>query len=108
MPWQECSKMDEKLRNELWCADYKGEFMLADRRYCYQLTITDPASRHLLCCEALSSTGASLALTVFERIFKDFGLPHAIRTDNGVLVGHCESADRHVGTHRSKEGRRTL
>jgi putative transposase len=70
--------------NELWCADYKGEFMLADRRYCYPLTITDAASRYLLCCEALSSTRASLAFTVFERIFKDFGLPHAIRTDNGV------------------------
>jgi putative transposase len=70
--------------NELWCADYKGEFMLADRRYCYPLTVTDAASRYLLCCEALSSTCASLAFTVFERIFKDFGLPAAIRTDNGV------------------------
>ena len=39
--------------NDLWCADYKGEFMLADRRYCYPLTITDFASRYLLCCEAL-------------------------------------------------------
>jgi putative transposase len=70
--------------NELWCADYKGEFMLADRRYCYPLTITDAASRYLLCCEALSSTRAGLAFTVFERIFKEFGLPAAIRTDNGV------------------------
>jgi len=70
--------------NELWCADYKGEFMLADRRYCYPLTVTDAASRYLLSCEALSSTQTSLAFTVFERIFKDFGLPSAIRTDNGV------------------------
>ena len=42
--------------NTLWCADYKGEFMLADRRYCYPLTLTDFASRYLLCCEALHST----------------------------------------------------
>jgi putative transposase len=70
--------------NELWCADYKGEFMLADRRYCYPLTITDAASRYLLSCEALSSTQAKYAFTVFERVFKDFGLPKAIRTDNGV------------------------
>src|SRR6201987_3295599 len=70
--------------NELWCADYKGEFMLADRRYCYPLTITDASSRYLLCCEALSSTCASLSFTVFEIIFKDFGLPASIRTDNGV------------------------
>jgi putative transposase len=39
--------------NELWCADYKGEFMLADKRYCYPLTISDFASRYLLSCEAL-------------------------------------------------------
>jgi putative transposase len=70
--------------NELWCADYKGEFMLADKRYCYPLTITDAASRYLLSCEALSSTQAQYAFTVFERVFKDFGLPQAIRTDNGV------------------------
>src|SRR5580704_7076933 len=41
--------------NELWCADYKGQFMLTDKRYCYPLTITDQASRYLLSCDALSS-----------------------------------------------------
>ena len=70
--------------NDLWCADYKGEFMLADKRYCYPLTITDFATRYLLSCEALSSTQESYAFTVFERVFKEFGLPKAIRTDNGV------------------------
>ena len=70
--------------NDLWCADYKGEFMLADRRYCYPLTVTDFASRYLLCCDALETTRESYAFSVFERAFKDFGLPRAIRTDNGV------------------------
>jgi len=70
--------------NALWCADYKGEFMLADRRYCYPLTLTDFASRYLLCCEALHSTKEQYAFTVFERAFKEFGLPSAIRSDNGV------------------------
>jgi putative transposase len=70
--------------NDLWCADYKGEFMLADRRYCYPLTISDFASRYLLGCEALGSTKETYAFTVFERVFKEFGLPQAIRTDNGV------------------------
>lgn len=70
--------------NELWCADFKGEFMLADRRYCYPLTITDYASRYLLSCDALSTTREVYAFSVFERTFKDFGLPRAIRTDNGV------------------------
>ena len=73
-----------RLPNDLWCADYKGEFMLADRRYCYPLTISDFASRYLLSCEALSTTQETYAFTVFERVFKDFGLPQAIRTDNGV------------------------
>ena len=70
--------------NALWCADYKGEFMLGNRRYCYPLTITDFASRYLLTCEALLTTQETFAFTVFERAFKDFGLPGAIRTDNGL------------------------
>jgi putative transposase len=72
-----------KHSNDLWCADYKGEFMLADRRYCYPLTITDFSSRYLLCCDALSTTKQEYAFSVFERTFKDFGLPRAIRSDNG-------------------------
>jgi putative transposase len=70
--------------NELWCADYKGEFMLADRRYCYPLTITDYASRYLITCDALGTTKEAFAFSVFERAFRDYGLPKTIRTDNGV------------------------
>jgi len=77
--------------NDLWCADYKGEFMLADHRYCYPLTITDFASRYLITCEALSSTHSMFAFTVFERAFKDFGLPRAIRTDNGSPFASANS-----------------
>jgi putative transposase len=70
--------------NDLWCADYKGEFMLADKRYCYPLTITDFASRYLLCCDALATTKEKFAFIVFQRAFEQFGLPLAIRTDNGI------------------------
>lgn len=70
--------------NDLWCADYKGEFKLADKRYCYPLTITDHASRYVIACEALHTTKEVYAFTVFERAFKDFGMPSSIRTDNGV------------------------
>jgi putative transposase len=70
--------------NSLWCADYKGEFQLQDKRYCYPLTITDFASRYLIACEALHTTKEIYAFPVFERAFKDFGVPNAIRTDNGV------------------------
>lgn len=70
--------------NDLWCADYKGQFMLGDKRYCYPLTVTDHASRFLLACEGLENTQEKYAVTVFERIFKEYGLPTGIRTDNGV------------------------
>ena len=70
--------------NVLWCADYKGEFLLGNHRYCYPLTITDFASRYLLACEALSTTQERYAFATFERAFQDYGLPRAIRTDNGV------------------------
>src|SRR5271155_3743129 len=53
--------------NDLWCADFKGEFKLGDGRYCYPLTVTDHASRFLLMCEALESTREDLAVTAFER-----------------------------------------
>jgi transposase InsO family protein len=70
--------------NDLWCADFKGEFKLGNGRYCYPLTVTDHASRYLLLCEALESTREDLACTAFERLFKERGLPQPIRSDNGV------------------------
>lgn len=65
--------------NGLWCADFKGEFMLGNKQYCYPLTITDYRSRYLLAGDGLSSTRSDFAFTVFERAFKDFGLPAEIR-----------------------------
>ena len=70
--------------NDLWCADYKGEFKLGNKSYCYLLTVTDHASRYLLLCEALQSTREDLAFTAFERLFRERGLPAAMRSDNGV------------------------
>ncbi len=70
--------------NDLWSADFKGEFQLGDKRYCYPLTVTDHASRYLLLCEALESTREELAFRAFERLFSERGLPRAIRSDNGV------------------------
>ncbi len=70
--------------NALWCTDFKGEFMLGNARYCYPLTVTDHASRYLLLCEALESTREALAVTAFEQLFNERGLPLAIRSDNGV------------------------
>jgi len=81
----EGTPLSEGLRpNDLWCTDYKGEFQLADKRYCYPLTVTDHASRYLLLCEALASNREDSAFLAFERLFKEKGLPRAIRSDNGV------------------------
>ena len=70
--------------NELWCADFKGEFKLGNGQYCYPLTVTDHASRFLLLCEALESTREDPAVTAFEHLFRERGLPQSIRSDNGV------------------------
>ena len=72
------------LPNDLWCADFKGEFKTGNGRYCYPLTVTDQVSRYLLACEALESTKETPVIEAFLRLFKEFGLPDAIRSDNGL------------------------
>jgi hypothetical protein len=64
--------------------DFKGEFRLGNGQYCYPLTVTDHASRYLLLCEALESVREDPAITAFEQLFLERGLPQAIRSDNGV------------------------
>jgi transposase InsO family protein len=71
-------------RSATWCTDFKGGFLLGNQHYCYPQTVTDHASGYLLTCEALSSTKENYAFTVFERLFKERGLPANIRSDNGV------------------------
>jgi len=70
--------------NALWCADFKGEFKLGNREYCYPLTVTDQASRFILTCEAMQSTKEAGVFEAFVRLFQERGLPDAIRTDNGL------------------------
>jgi transposase InsO family protein len=70
--------------NQIWCADFKGQFRMGNGRYCYPLTITDGYSRFLLGCQGLTSTAVAGAKPVFSRLFREFGLPRFIRTDNGV------------------------
>ncbi len=72
------------LPNDLWCTDFKGEFRLGNGRYCYPLTVTDQASRFVLACEALESTKEGPVIEAFIRLFKEWGLPRAIRSDNGL------------------------
>ena len=70
--------------NDLWAADFKGQFRTGDRRYCYPLTVTDQHTRYLLACQGLVSTRGVGVRPIFDRLFRAYGLPRAIRTDNGV------------------------
>ena len=70
--------------NDVWSADFKGQFKTGDGMYCYPLTVTDGFSRYLLGCQALYSTAVAGAKPVFTRLFQEYGLPTRIRTDNGV------------------------
>jgi transposase InsO family protein len=70
--------------NEVWSADFKGQFKTRDGRYCYPLTVTDNFSRFLLGCQALKSVCVADSQVVFRRLFREYGLPHRIRTDKGV------------------------
>lgn len=69
--------------NAVWCADFKGNFVLGDGNKCYPLTITDEYSRFLLKCEALLKPRTRPVQEQFEWAFREFGLPKAMRTDNG-------------------------
>jgi transposase InsO family protein len=70
--------------NEVWTADFKGQFRTGDGVYCYPLTVADAYSRYLLGCTARLSTKPVEAQPVFERLFRAYGLPEASRTDNGA------------------------
>src|SRR5712691_8236380 len=70
--------------NDLWTADFKGHFRTRDGVYCYPLTVADQHTRYLLACHGLLSTKGLGVRPVFHRLFREYGLPDAIRTDNGV------------------------
>ncbi|MGI9175292.1 MAG: helix-turn-helix domain-containing protein [Rhodothermales bacterium] len=70
--------------NEVWTADFKGQFKTRDGLYCYPLTVCDAHSRYVLGCTGLPSVKQNRAEAQFERLFYEYGLPLAVRSDNGV------------------------
>jgi putative transposase len=70
--------------NDIWPADYKGQFRLKNGSYCFPLTVSDLASRYILGVDAHPAISLERSKAHFRRLFEDYGLPKRIRTDNGV------------------------
>ena len=114
--------------NRVWCADFKGWFRTADGERIDPLTISDAHSRYLLRCQAVEKTDTARVQAIFEAAFREYGLPQAIRTDNGapfasralaglsrlavwwiklgivperIAAGHPEQNGRHERMHRT-------
>jgi transposase InsO family protein len=114
--------------NRVWCADFKGWFRTRDGQRIDPLTISDAYSRYLLRCQAVAKTDTAQVQAVFEAAFREYGMPQAIRTDNGapfastavaglsrlavwwiklgivperIQAGHPEQNGRHERMHRT-------
>jgi len=114
--------------NDVWTADFKGQFRTGDGKLCYPLTIVDDCSRYILLCKALQHPNHDEVRKWFEWAFCTYGMPKAIRTDNGppfashslgglsrlavwfmqlgikterIQIGHPEQNGRHERMHRS-------
>lgn len=70
--------------NAVWSVDFKGQFRMRNGQWCYPLTVTDNYSRYLLLCEGMEGTKGVLVLPPLTRLFEEYGLPAALRTDNGA------------------------
>ena len=77
--------------NEVWTSDFKGEFRTGDGRLCYPLTVVDGFSRFVLVIQGLPSVAGAGAWPVFERAFREYGVPRIIRTDNGNPFASCSA-----------------
>jgi transposase InsO family protein len=69
--------------NGTWTADFKGEFRTADRHLCFPLTVQDGHTRFLLACRGMLRLDLALTMRRFTHLFREYGLPRKIRTDNG-------------------------
>jgi len=69
--------------NQTWCADFKGWFLTGDETRCDPLTISDAHSRFLLCCQIAAKTDTLHIEALFDAVFREYGLPDVIHTDNG-------------------------
>jgi transposase InsO family protein len=82
--------------NDIWSADYKGEFKTKDNKYCYPLTICDTYSRFIIKIQGLSRPNLEQSKPVFEAAFKVYGLPEQLHTDNGSPFANVRSLGRYT------------
>lgn len=75
--------------NDVWCIDFKGWFVTGDGGRCEPLTLSDAHSRYLLRCQALQRNDTDHVWPVVEAAFREFGLPHRLRSDNGPPFASC-------------------
>ena len=80
--------------NQIWSADFKGEFRMGNMRYCYPLTVMDTYSRYVLAAVGMHSPTFEATKAVFEALFEEYGLPEQIHTDNGEPFGSAVSLSR--------------
>lgn len=78
-PFSECNES-----NDSWSADFKGQFLLGNNKYCYPVTITDNFSRYILACDGYLNPTLENVKRSFKYAFIDYGLPNSIKTDNGT------------------------
>ena len=78
--------------NDVWSADFKGQFRMLNKQWCYPLTVMDHDSRYLLGCQAIAGPRFAETLSVFKSLFREYGLPKRIRTDNGVPFARTTAA----------------
>lgn len=80
--------------NEIWSADFKGKFRMGNKIYCHPLTIADSRSRYLFAIKGMENPTTEGAKPVFERVFRENGLPLYLHTDNGAPFGSALSLRR--------------
>jgi putative transposase len=78
LPFAQCGRA-----NDVWCIDFKGWFLTGDGTHCEPLTLSDAYSRYLLRCQAMARTDTDHVWPVLDAAFREFGLPHRLRSDNG-------------------------
>ncbi len=85
---------DPKKCNEVWSADYKGKFLMGNKIYCHPLTIADSKSRFLFTAKGHYKENLKSAKAEFTRVFRKFGIPEQIHTDNGSPFGSVRAIQR--------------